>query len=56
MRGQADVAPTMEWLAEGLLVARLKAYLSDDVLLTDPIVYTIDEGAFSRYQRRVLVR
>jgi len=56
VRGQADVAPTMEWLAEGLLVARLKAFLSDDVLLTDPIVYTIDEGAFSRYQRRVLVR
>jgi moderate conductance mechanosensitive channel len=56
VRGQADVAPTMEWLAEGLLVARLKAHLSDEVLLTDPIVYTIDEGAFSRYQRRVLVR
>ena len=56
VRGQADVAPTMEWLAEGLLVARLKASLSSDVLLADPIVYTIDEGTFSRYQRRVLVR
>jgi hypothetical protein len=56
VRGQTDVAPTMEWLAEGLLVARLKAQLSGDVLLTDPIVYTIDEGTFSRYQRRVLVR
>ena len=56
VRGQADVAPTMEWLAEGLLVGRLKATLPADILLTDPIVYTIDEGTFSRYQRRVLVR
>jgi small conductance mechanosensitive channel len=56
VRGQADVAPTMEWLAESLLVGRLKASLSGDALLADPIVYTIDEGTFSRYQRRVLVR
>jgi small conductance mechanosensitive channel len=56
VRGQADVAPTMEWLAENLLPARLKASLSDEALLADPIVYTIDEGTFSRYQRRVLVR
>jgi moderate conductance mechanosensitive channel len=56
VRGQADVAPTMEWLAESLLVSRLKAALSPDVLLADPIAYTIDEGTFSRYQRRVLVR
>jgi moderate conductance mechanosensitive channel len=56
VRGQADVAPTMEWLAESLLVGRLKATLSAEALLADPIVYTIDEGAFSRYQRRVLVR
>ena len=56
VRGQADVAPTMEWLAESLLPGRLKATLSTDALLTDPIVYTIDEGTFSRYQRRVLVR
>ena len=56
MRGRADVAPTMEWLAEELLVARLKAHLSDDLLLADPIVYTLDEGTLSRYERRVLVR
>jgi len=56
VRGQADVAPTMEWLAESLLPARLKASLSSESLLTEPIVYTIDEGAFTRYQRRVLVR
>jgi small-conductance mechanosensitive channel len=56
VRGQADVAPTMEWLAESLLVGRLKASLSGDALLAEPIVYTIDEGTFSRYQRRVLVR
>jgi hypothetical protein len=56
VRGQVDVAPTMEWLAENLLVARLKARLSDDQLLADPIVYTIDEGTLARYERRVLVR
>jgi hypothetical protein len=46
----------MEWLAEGLLVARLKAQLAPESLLAEPIVYTIDEGTLSRYQRRVLVR
>jgi hypothetical protein len=56
LRGQADVAPTMEWLAEGLLVARLKAQLAPESLLAEPIVYTIDEGTLTRYQRRVLVR
>ncbi|TMK34615.1 MAG: mechanosensitive ion channel family protein [Actinobacteria bacterium] len=56
VRGQADVAPTMEWLAEGLLVGALKAQLGNDSLLADPIVYTLDEGTFSRYERRVLVR
>jgi hypothetical protein len=56
VRGQADVAPTMEWLAEGLLVAALKAQLGNDSLLADPIVYTLDEGTLSRYERRVLVR
>jgi len=56
VRGEADVAPTMEWLAEGLLAGRLKAQLSPDSLLADPIVYTLDEGTLSRYQRRVLVR
>jgi small conductance mechanosensitive channel len=56
VRGQADVAPTMEWLAEGLLVGALKAQLRSDSLLADPIVYTLDEGTLSRYERRVLVR
>ena len=56
VRGEADVAPTMEWLAEGLLVGRLKAQLPDDSLLADPIVYTLDEGTLTRYQRRVLLR
>jgi moderate conductance mechanosensitive channel len=56
VRGRADVAPTMEWLAEGLLVAALKAQLRSDSLLADPIVYTLDEGTLSRYERRVLVR
>jgi hypothetical protein len=37
--GQADVAPTMEWLAEGYLVEELKTRLRD-ALLAEPIVYT----------------
>lgn len=55
VRGRVDVAPTMEWLAEGLLVGALKAQLRSDALLADPIVYTLDEGTLSRYERRVLV-
>src|SRR5881394_3351249 len=35
VRGQTDVAPTMEWLAESLLVGRLKASLSAGALLTE---------------------
>jgi len=46
----------MEWLAEGLLVGALKSQLGEQALLADPIVYTLDEGTFSRYERRVLVR
>jgi small conductance mechanosensitive channel len=56
VRARADVAPTLEWLAERLLVDRLKAQLGDDTLLAEPIVYTLDEAALSRYERRVLVR
>jgi moderate conductance mechanosensitive channel len=55
VRGQVDVAPTMEWLAEQLLVARLKARIPE-ALLSEPIVYTIDDAALARYERRVLVR
>jgi small conductance mechanosensitive channel len=56
VRGRADVAPTMEWLAEGLLVRRLTSQLAPDTLLAEPIVYTIDEATLARYARRVLVR
>jgi hypothetical protein len=56
VRGRADVAPTMEWLAEDLLKNVLKSQLSSDILLAEPIVYTLDEGTLSRYERRVLVR
>jgi hypothetical protein len=56
VRGRADVAPTMEWLAEDLLVRRLRSQLPAEVLLAEPIVYTIDEVTLSRYERRVLVR
>jgi small conductance mechanosensitive channel len=56
VRGRVDVAPTMEWLAEDLLVRRLTSLLPADVLLAEPIVYTLDELTLSRYERRVLVR
>ncbi|HEY7148297.1 MAG TPA: mechanosensitive ion channel family protein [Gaiellaceae bacterium] len=55
VRGHASVAPTMEWLAESFLPAEIRAR-AGEYLLADPIVYTIDEEALSRYQRRVLVR
>jgi small conductance mechanosensitive channel len=56
VRGRADVAPTMEWLAEDLLVRRLTSQLSAETLLAEPFVYTLDESALARYERRVLVR
>jgi small conductance mechanosensitive channel len=56
VRGRADVAPTMEWLAEDLLVRRLISQLPPEALLAEPIVYTLDEKALSRYERRVLVQ
>jgi moderate conductance mechanosensitive channel len=56
VRGRVDVAPTMEWLAEGLLVRRLTSQLPPETLLAEPIVYTLDEATLSKYARRVLVR
>jgi small conductance mechanosensitive channel len=56
VRGHADVAPTMEWLAEDLLVRRLTAQLDAEKLHGEPIVYTLDEGTLSRYERRVVIR
>jgi hypothetical protein len=56
VRGVVDVAPTMEWLAEDLLVGALKAQLHSESLLAEPIVYTLDEGTVSRYERRVLIK
>jgi small-conductance mechanosensitive channel len=55
VRARAYVPPTMEWLAEVFLVEELKAR-AGGWLIADPIVYTLDEDALSRYQRRVLVR
>ena len=55
VRARADVAPTMEWLAEVYLVEELKAR-ANEWLLADPIVYTLDEDALARYERRVFVR
>jgi small conductance mechanosensitive channel len=56
VRGRADVTPTMEWLAEDLLVRRIVSALPPEVLLAEPMVYTLDEATLRRYQRRVLVR
>jgi hypothetical protein len=56
VRGRADVPPTMEWLAEGLLMRRLTSQLAPETLLAEPLVYTIDEATLSRYARRVVVR
>ena len=56
VRGVVHVAPTMEWLAEDLLVGALKAQLHSESLLAEPIVYTLDEGTLSRYERRVLIK
>lgn len=56
VRGVVDVAPTVEWLAEHSLVGALKAQLHSESLLAEPIVYTLDEGTLSRYERRVLIK
>ena len=56
VRGRADVAPTMEWLAEDYLRTAIKHQMREDALLTEPIIYTLDEGTLTRYERRVLVR
>jgi small-conductance mechanosensitive channel len=56
VRATADVPPSLEWLAEGLLDALIRAQVPQEALLAGPIVYTLDEGSVERYQRRVLVR
>ena len=56
VRGRADVAPTMEWLAEDYLRTAIKHQMPEHSLLTDPNIYTLDEGTLTRYERRVLVR
>ena len=55
VRATADVPPSLEWLAEGLLDALIRAQLSEEALVAGPIVYTLDEGSVERYQRRVFV-
>lgn len=56
VRAEADVPPSLEWLAEGLLDALLKTQIPAARLPAGPIVYTLDEEAVARYERRVLVR
>jgi hypothetical protein len=56
VRARADVAPTMEWLAEDFFRNAIRSRLSSDFLLAEPIIYTLDEGTLSRYERRVLIR
>jgi small conductance mechanosensitive channel len=55
VRVEAAVPPTLEWLAEELFPEAL-ARRAGDALLTEPIVYTIDEATLRRYRARVLVR
>lgn len=55
VRVQCEVPPTMEWLAENLLPARLRSELGN-ALLADPIAYTLDARALSEYQRRTVTR
>jgi hypothetical protein len=56
VRATADVPPSLEWLAEGLLDALIRAQIAEDALVAGPIVYTLDQSAVERYERRVLVR
>lgn len=55
LRVRADVPPTMEWLAENLLVQTISRQL-ESTLVAEPIAYTLDSHVLNRYQRRVLVR
>jgi small conductance mechanosensitive channel len=54
VRIRADVPPTMEWLVESFLVKLLGARLERS-LVTEPLVYTLDESAVRRYERTVVV-
>jgi small conductance mechanosensitive channel len=55
VRGKADVPPSLEWLAEGLLATLIRGQIAEDELVAGPIVYTLDEGSIERYERRVVV-
>ena len=55
VRATADVPPSLEWLAEGLLTALIRGQLSEDTLVAGPIVYTLDESSVERYQQRVVI-
>ena len=54
VRIRADVPPTMEWLVEQFLAKLLASRLRDS-LVTEPLVYTLDEAAIRRYERTVVV-
>jgi small-conductance mechanosensitive channel len=55
VRVQAEVAPTLEWLAEQFLAQTLERRVGHS-LATSPIVYTLDSNALRRYEARLLVR
>jgi small conductance mechanosensitive channel len=54
VRIRADVPPTMEWLVEQFLAKLLASQLQDS-LVTEPLVYTLDEDAIRRYERTVVL-
>jgi small conductance mechanosensitive channel len=56
VRATADVPPSLEWLAEGLLDAVVRAQIPEEALVAGPIVYTLDQRSVDRYQQRVIVR
>lgn len=55
LRVQASVPPTLEWLVEDFLVDALVRE-AGDALVAEPIAYTLDSAALTRYEGRVLVR
>jgi moderate conductance mechanosensitive channel len=49
LRLRAEVAPSLEWLVEDFLVGTLTAR-AGDLLVTAPIVFSLDSGVVERYQ------
>lgn len=55
VRVRADVAPSLEWLAERFLVDAIEKRVGGQ-LVSKPVVYTLDRAALRRYAARTVVR